>query len=121
MPLGDTRAELTLAARWALRFLGEQEPLLRLVQREADQFPDLIGRVHTALVLPGYDQATAFFSRLLCEAGGDDTRARGIATIALASIVHYVEDRAIYGVPPGGLDEESFVQAWVETWVRNLR
>jgi len=120
MPLGDVRAELTLAVRWALRFLGEQSALLRLVQRDADQFPELIARVHSALVMPGYEQATAFFARLLCDAGGDDTEARGIATIALASIVHYVEDRALYGVPPGDLDEEDFVQAWVETWARYL-
>ncbi len=118
LPLGDLRAELTLVVRWALKFLRAQQPLLRILVRDGDRFPDLLARVHERLIVRGYDQAEGVFGELLRNHGRPDAAARGIAAIALGSLVHYVEDEAVYGAPPAGLGEDEFAAAWVDTWSR---
>ena len=112
LPLDDLESELTLVARWSLRYLKAQAPLLRLLLRDADQFPALLRRGHRQLVARGYDRARDYFASRL----GRRRRLDGLVAIALGSLVHYVEDVAVYGKPPAGADEKEFVRAWVETW-----
>jgi hypothetical protein len=48
--------------------------------------------------------------------GAPTTDAGPLAAVALASLAHYRQDEAIYGSPPGDVDEKAFIDAWVETW-----
>ena len=77
MPLGDLRAELTLAARWALAELGEEQLVMKVVQKDGDRFPELVREVHARIVEPGHAQAARMFERMFSElASRGVTRAR---------------------------------------------
>ena len=59
MPLGDLRAELTLAARWALGELRAEQLVMKVVQKDGDRFPELVAEVHERIIAPGHAQAAA--------------------------------------------------------------
>src|SRR5438552_11425091 len=42
LPLGDLRAELMLIGRLGLQELASEMPLMKVVQKEGDQFPELV-------------------------------------------------------------------------------
>ncbi len=106
------RDRLRALATWALAFLREQRPLLRVLARDGERLPRLLRRVHRRLVAPGYELAEREFSRL--RKSGGRRAARGAAAVALGAIVHYVEDEDTYGIPPAGAKEREFIDAWVE-------
>lgn len=121
MPLGDLRAELTLAARWALAELGEEQLVMKVVQKDGDRFPDLVREVHARIVEPGHAQAARIFERVFAELGIEDRNPRAVAAVALGSLVDYRIEQTMFGVAPGGIGEEEFIAAWVDTWVTFAR
>jgi AcrR family transcriptional regulator len=116
MPVGDLRAELTFAARWALAELGEEQLVMKVVQKDGDRFPELVREVHARIVAPGHAQAAAIFERMFAELGISDRNPRAIAAVALGALVDYRIEETMFGVPPGGIGEEEFIAAWVDTW-----
>jgi AcrR family transcriptional regulator len=120
LPLHDLRAELTVIARGVLQVLARQRPLFQLLARDAQDFPGLVRRTHEQLVSVGYSLMTEWFRDQLEARGRPDADARALAAVALAALAHYRQDEVLYGVPPGGVDEEEFVQAWVATWATAL-
>ncbi len=121
LPLGDLHSELTLIVRWALQRLREQQDLLRLLQRDADQYPEFLRNVHETLVAPAFDQMVAIIADLVQRHGRAGHDAASAAAIALGAIVHYCDHRALYGVAPADVDEDRFVETWVEVWTRYVR
>jgi AcrR family transcriptional regulator len=116
LPLGDLRSELTVIARGSLQILARQRDLFRLLARDAIDFPELVARVHRELVTVGYEQMTTWFRSQLKAAGRPTADAPALAAVALSSLAHYRQDEAMYGSPPGDVDEVTFVRAWVDTW-----
>jgi AcrR family transcriptional regulator len=116
MPLGDLRAELTLIARWALAELGDEQPLMRVVQKDGDQFPELVAQVHERIVSRGHREASKLIGRLLADARVEGLSPDALAAVALGSLVNYRIEETMFGVPPAGIGEEEFVEAWVEVW-----
>jgi AcrR family transcriptional regulator len=116
MPLGDLRAELTLAARWALAELGEEQLVMKVVQKDGDRFPELVREVHARIVAPGHAQAARIFERMFAELGITGRDHRATAAVALGALVDYRLEQTMFGVPPGGIGEEDFIEAWVDTW-----
>ena len=116
MPLGDLRAELTLVARWALQELGAEQPLMRVVQKDGDQFPELVAEVRERIVERGHREAANVMGRMFAEAGLSGAEADALAAVALGSLVNYRIEETMFGVPPGGVDEERFIEAWVDLW-----
>jgi len=116
MPLGDVGAELTLAARWALAELGEEQLVMKVVQKDGDRFPELVREVHARIVEPGHAQAARIFERMFDELGIKGRDPRAIAAVALGALVDYRLEETMFGVPPGGVGEEEFIEAWVDTW-----
>lgn len=116
LPLDDLRSELTVIARGSLQILARQLDLFRFLARDATDFPDLVARVHDELVAVGYRQLSAWFRSKLAPAGVPPSEATALAAVALASLAHYRQDEALYGGPPGDVDEADFVTAWVDTW-----
>lgn len=117
MPLGDLRAELTLIARWALAELADEQPLVRILQKDGDQFPKLVAEFSERVVNRGYREAAKLIGRRL-ERSALDQRPEAIAAIALGSLVNYRVEQTMFGVPPAGVEEEEFIEAWVELWTR---
>ncbi len=117
LPLGDLRAELTLMARWSMQELRREQDFLRILQRDGPEFPDLLEAMRDRVVRPAYRQGAALFARHF----GTDTvvglDAVATASIALGAIVNYRQAEMDYGEPPGGVDEERFIETWVNLLV----
>jgi AcrR family transcriptional regulator len=113
LTLDDLPGTLVLLVDGTFAILDRQRELLRILQRDGDRIPDVTADVHTMLVGRGYETAVRFFRRALAHAGRDPAEAAGIAAIALGSIVHHVEDIAVYGVPPAGAPAAAFKRSWI--------
>jgi AcrR family transcriptional regulator len=115
-PLADPRAELTLIGRWALAELGAEQPLMKIVMRDGDQFPHLARLFKERIVDRGTKTAIDVMERVLGEAGLSPPNSAAIATVSLGSLVNYRLQETMFGVPPGGLSEDEYIEAWVEVW-----
>lgn len=118
LPLGDLRADLTLLARWTLLQLDTHRDLHRLLQREADRFPELLTAVRERLVWPAHHHAIALTRVLLGPYGLLDEEAPGVATIALGALLSYRTDQWMFTTAPGGIDDDQLIEAWVSVWCR---
>jgi AcrR family transcriptional regulator len=117
MPLGDLRSELTLVARWTLHELKEEQELMRVVQKDGDQFPELVMDVHERIVKRGHDEARKLITRLMEQTGVNVPNPDALAAVALSSPVAYRIQERMFGVPPGGVSEDDFIEAWVDLWI----
>jgi len=111
LPLGDARAELVMIGRWALVELRDEMPLMKVVQKDGDTFPELAKAVHDAIIERGHRQARTAVSRLT---GGslDEDQTAALASVALGALVGYRIEEAMFGPRP--VDEEAFLQMWVD-------
>ena len=73
--------------------------------------------MHERIIAPGHAQAAddvrAVFAERRCR--GRDPRA--FAAVALGSLVGYGIEETMFGAPPGGVSEDDFIEAWVDTCV----
>ena len=111
LPLGDLRAELTLVGRWGLSELANEMPLMKVVQKESDRFPELAAKVNERIISRGHRQGVAIIERLT---GGalDEREVSALVSVALGSLVGYRIEEAMFGPRPVGEDE--FLEAWVD-------
>jgi AcrR family transcriptional regulator len=116
LPLGDLRAELTLVGRWAFAELKAEQEIMRIVQKDGDQFPELVAHVHERIIDRGESQAIDLIARLAEQYDVAVENARALAMVALESLVGYRVEERMFGVPPAGIDEEEYIKAWVEVW-----
>jgi AcrR family transcriptional regulator len=121
MPLGDLRSELTLVARWTLQELKEEQELMRVVQKDGDQYPELVADVHARIVSRGHEEARVLIERLAEQAGVSIANTDAVAAVALSSLVAYRIQERMFGLPPGGVGEDDFIEAWVDLWVAFLQ
>jgi AcrR family transcriptional regulator len=117
LPLGDLRAELTLIARWALNELGAEQPLMRVVQKDGNQFPELVAEVKERIIDPGHREAARLIGRMLSELGAAPADEEAIGSVALGSLVAYKVEQSMFGSPGGDVSEERLIDAWVEVWM----
>lgn len=121
MPLGDVRAELTLAAHWAIGELRAEQLVIKVVQKDGDRFPELVAEVHERIIVPGHAQAAEMFRRMFADAGIEDRESRAHAAVALGALVGYVLEHTMFGAVPGEVAEADFIEAWVDTWETYVR
>jgi len=117
MPLGDLRAELTLLARWTLQELAKEYDFCRILERESQEFPELLRRMKEVVVQGAYRQTAEFTRRRLADLGLPEQDCEAIAAIALGALVNYRTEQGLFGEPPAGVDEERLVKTWVELWL----
>jgi AcrR family transcriptional regulator len=116
LPLGDLRAELTLIARWALSELGAEQPLMRVVQKDGDQFPELVAQVKERIIDPGHREASRLIGRMVTELGDDSRDEEAIGSVALGSLIAYKVEEKMFGSAGGDVSEERLIEAWVDVW-----
>lgn len=119
--LADFRTELEILGRFILLELGAERDLLRILLKDGDRFPKLMADARRRLIEPAYEEFAAWM-RSHVEAGracADDIDA--LAAVALGAIVQYRAIEALLGAPPGGQDEEAFLQAWVKLVSEGVR
>ncbi len=111
LPLGDPRAELTLVGRLGLDVLADEMPLMKIVQKDGDRFPEIAAKVNTRIIARGHAQAVTAVGRLLGDVL-DERQIAAVASVALGSLVGYRVEEAMFGPRPVG--EEEFLEAWVD-------
>ena len=121
LPLGDLRAELTLIGRWALAELGAEQPLMKIVMKDGDQFPGLVRQVRERIVERGEQTTIEVIERLIAQEGLQADNPRAVAAVALGSLVTYRIQHTMFGVSPMGVSEDELIQAWVEMLVAFAR
>jgi AcrR family transcriptional regulator len=111
LPLQDLRSDLTLAARWILAELAEERDMMLILQRDGRDFPEIQKAALDRVIDRGYDSAEAMLATWLDLPPAD---ARAISAVLFSSLVNYRVLDVMVGKPPGGVDEESYVAAWVD-------
>jgi AcrR family transcriptional regulator len=115
LPLGDLRAELTLLARWNLRSLKDRDALTRFVLRDAQHIPPkLRDALYERLVERPYAQIAAWVSSRIGDSAARTTDIYAVSLVLVESMAAYNTLRAAFGRVPDDVDEERFVDAWVE-------
>jgi AcrR family transcriptional regulator len=110
LPLGDPRAELTLVGRWGLTELANEMPLMKVVQKEGDRFPELAAKVNARIIARGHQQGIAIVGRLLGDVLSEHEVA-ALVSVALGALVGYRIEEAMFGPRP--VSEDDFLETWV--------
>ena len=114
LPLGDLRAELTLLARWNLASLERRAALTRFVYREGDRLPPrLRDKLYDRLVERPYSQVVAWLRGRLGD-GGAEPDLHALALIMIEPMSSYRSIRQLFGRVPDDLDDERFIETWVD-------
>jgi len=120
LPLGDLRAELTLIGRGSLLVMDTCADLIRVMHKEADQFPAILADARARI----FDRAYTWFSEWLRAKAKEgevaDADFEAVAAIWLGAVKDYWVAKTILGDPPAALDDERFVATWVATLVKVL-
>jgi AcrR family transcriptional regulator len=114
LPLGDPRAELTVIGRWTLEELGSEMPLMKVVQKDGDRFPELVAKVRERIIARGHRQGVAVVGRLFADVL-DEHQVAALASLALGALVGYRIEEAMFGPRP--VSEEDYVATWVDLLV----
>jgi AcrR family transcriptional regulator len=115
LPLGDLRAELTLLARWNLRSLKERDALTRFVLRDAEHIPaKLRDKLYERLVERPYAQVAAWVTSRIGDAPAKATDVYAVSLVLVESMAAFNTLRAAFGRVPDNVDDERFIDAWVE-------
>ena len=110
----DFSAELEILGRFVLMELGAESDLLRILLKEGDRFPAIMAKARRRLIEPAYAEFVEWL-RSHVEAGNVSVQdVEGVAAVVLGAILQYRAVEALLGYPPAGLDEERFLQSWVE-------
>jgi AcrR family transcriptional regulator len=119
-PLGDLRADLLVMASVALRELDAERPLLRIVMKEGDQFPELRDEFFERLPQRGYAAAGRWLQRALEARGAEVDDIGSLAAVVMGGLVHLHLLEATFDRPPPGTDRERYVRAWAESTLAML-
>lgn len=120
LPLGDLRAELTFIGRGSLLVMDTCADLIRVMYKEADQFPSILADARARIFDRAYDWFSAWL-RAKAKAGEvADHDFEAVAAIWLGAVKDYWIAKSILGDPPGALDDERFVTTWVATLMKVL-
>jgi len=122
LPLGDLRAELTLLARWNLASLDRRAHLTRFIYREADRLPtELRKKLYARLVERPYSQIVSWLRGRVKEAGVEEPDLHALALIMIESMSTYRTMQQLFGSVPGKVDDERFIETWVDVCLAYAR
>ena len=113
-PLGDMRAEATLLARATMAHFSRQRDFLRIVFQERPRIPHLIEEMHRGAVAPAYAIAAIWVQRQVDAGLMGPCDAEAVGAILVIPFVGYRLELNLFEAAPGGVDEERFVNAWID-------
>ena len=115
LPLGDLESELRLLARWNLRSLADRDALTRFVLRDAEHLPArLRRRLYERLVERPYAQVVAWVEQRIGPADASRVDVYAFTLILVESMAAYTSLRAAFDRVPDHIDDDRFVEAWVD-------
>lgn len=105
-PLGDVRAELTLAARYVFLELEEEQELLRVLVSEGRRRPELLTDAVDQVMRGTFNE----FAALLARSGVTEIG----AGLALGALVAFASAELLLGQAPVDADREDVIATWVD-------
>ncbi len=114
----DLRSELTLLARAVLVIHDRQMPLMVALQRGGEATADLAVKARHELTDRGHRYASTWLRKHIDDGGFPDYDADAVAVVALGSLLAYAAQKQMFYGAPLDLDEDRFVNTWVEAWLR---
>lgn len=115
LSLGDLRAELTLIARWFMH-LTQEVALLEVLLKEGENLPDLVEQVRQRIVVRGYQHAAEWLRGKMERGELPERDPHAVAAVSLGALVNYRLEQVMFGTPPASVDEEKFIETWVDVW-----
>lgn len=115
---GDLRGELTMLARFVLQVHDRQMPLMIALQHGGEAVADLAVEARTEVVDRGHRYAVEWLNTKIAAGGFPGYDSEAVSVVALGSLLAYAAQRVTFGGPPLGVDEDRFVETWVEAWLR---
>jgi AcrR family transcriptional regulator len=116
--LGDLRSELTVFARGSLMMLDNERDLVRLLLKEADQFPQLRPLLEQRVLQPSTSWLGGWLRGKVKAGELDDHDGEAVAVIAIGSLVAWWLRGVLGGESGRSVDEDRFVAAWVDLLLR---
>jgi len=116
----DPRQALQMIADAVVTAMADDGPVIRVVLRDLERFPNLLNELWDGLLAALYNEI-ADWLRSQQAAGRitvDDPQAT--AAVLLASLTYYRILEALIARTPGNVDVRSFVVAWVDSAVATL-
>jgi AcrR family transcriptional regulator len=111
LPFEDLRSDLTVVARWTLAELRAERQMIKILQRDGRDFPEIQQAARERVIQRGYATAESLLAHWLKTEPGP--RVQAFSTALFSSLVSYHLLDVMAGWPPGGLTEEEFADAWV--------
>lgn len=119
---GDIRAEAEVVGRWSLKIVLADQPLLRIVMREGDNFPELRDEFYARIVSRGQLSFVTWLRRAAERTGTpiDHLDVEALAGLLLGSIVNHCVLTTLFGQAAGGVSDDRFLAAWTDSTLRLL-
>jgi AcrR family transcriptional regulator len=122
LPLGDLRAELTLMARWNLASLDRRAALTQFIYREGDRLPaKLRDKLYDRLVERPYSQVVSWLRGRVEDPDGAEPDLHALALIMIEPMSSYRSLQQLFDRVPGAVDDERFIDTWVDVCVTYAR
>ena len=114
---GDPQSELAQLGRIAIRSIGHDQPVLRIIMKEGENFPQLRDEFRDRVVRRGHRTTSAWLTLAIKRAGADpeDFDVAAIAAVMLAPMISYRVLETLFGEAHGGVGEERYLAAWTTT------
>jgi len=114
LPLGDLRSELTIIARGSLVLFDASEDWIRMALKDGDEFPELFADARTRFSQRAY-RYLADWLRSKTESGElVEHDHDAVADVLFGAISNYWLQARVLGGAPNDVDEQRFVEAWVD-------
>jgi len=114
MMAGDTRIALALELQRVLRGLAALDPLIAILARERDRFPDLITEIEEVMVTGGVEVNAELLGAHGGVGAGAKRRTRATTSVVMSALVGYHLADRYFGAPPGGVKSSEFITALVD-------
>ena len=119
---GDVRTETAALGRAALRIVGADQAVMRIVMREGDNFPELRDDFYERIVQTGHSSTLAWLRHAAERAAVDPDAIdlEALATLVLGSIINHCVLATLFGQAAGGLSDERFLAIWTDSTLKLL-
>lgn len=119
IPLGvnEPGTGMRFAGAAAMAEITAHPEFNRILFRELDRFPELLSDVRERLIHATYRDAASSLQRQ-AKAWGmpGDLDFEALSIVSLGSLLYYRLIELLFGAPPGDVDEDRVLDAWLEVW-----
>lgn len=118
LPLGDLRSELTIMARGSFVLFDASENWIRMALKDGDEFPELFADARTRLSDRAYRYLADWLQSKVKAGDLAKHDSDAVANVLFGAISNYWLQTRVFGRAPNDVDEQRFVDSWVDLALR---